>query len=639
MNSVLGMASLLNTTSLTEEQREYCRAIEKSGELLLTVINDILDLSKIKAGKMYLERDPVDLVELISDVINMFKDELEVKNLSLYSLVLSDVPVVLGDQIRIRQILINILNNAIKFTSEGHVTCTLSCENRQEESVTIVFKIEDTGVGMTPEEMEIIFEPFSQVGYAERKIQGTGLGLQISRNLSRMMDGSIHVTSKKDIGSTFSVKLNLPTVSGSESKAFDLLQVMTNRKIWLVTPETLESSFLRQQLYNWRLSVIVLTSVAAMRKEKQRGSDALPDFIIFLPGDQTEETIDSLVSEISNYLKDIPILVVVPHRLKDSRFLHDPDTGPLGVIVERPVSPARLLQTLASGLLNPGQIRVHGQGKKVMTRIRSTENPVGVGREKTILLVDDNEENRRLGIRLIKKCGHIPLTATDGLNAIELYEAQKVHLIFMDCQMPVMNGFEATDRIRQLEQRNGKERTPIIALTAGVLSKDSNQCLRSGMDDFLAKPVNIVQFREMLDAWLPENDEGTEAEKKEEETVLHHSSRLSLTGGGSLTLTPVPSGHLKNSILEVFLGELAKTRQFVSEQNYWNVEKSAYCLSLLAENLSSPVLLQPLKVLENCRASDDVRQRCQQALEAVEAEFSRVADGENESPGRLGRIS
>jgi signal transduction histidine kinase/response regulator RpfG family c-di-GMP phosphodiesterase/CHASE1-domain containing sensor protein len=497
LNGVIGMTGLLLDTALSTEQRRLVDTAKSSGEALLSLINDILDYSKIEAGKMELESTEFDLRTLLDDMAGTLAMRAFEKELDFACSAESDVPSKLrGDPGRLRQILLNLVGNALKFTSRGEVVVRASLEFEETNSVIIRFEIRDTGIGIPSEKFSSLFRSFSQVDASTtRKFGGTGLGLAISRQLSEMMGGWIGVDSKEGEGSVFWFTAKL---GKSELPPSTVVRPWEGIKV-LVADDHKESAaaLVRQLAYLGVVAQEIESGQQAQEVYQQALVDQVPFRIAFVDLLMTVDGVDSVATRIGALaeshgasstvvgMKDIGTAAPV---LGDQQKLHKEILG-------KPVRSSDLVGIL-SGILAPNQ-----ESQESLRPVATV--PGGFDRStKRILVAEDNSVNQMLIRMLLTKLGYASVVVTDGAQAIHALEHDAFDLVLMDCQMPVMNGFEATRMIRAEGSLVRDRRVPVIALTANAMNEDREACLAAGMNDHIGKPISPETLQERLDYWI-----------------------------------------------------------------------------------------------------------------------------------------
>jgi PAS domain S-box-containing protein len=490
LNGILGMTDLLLDTPLTPEQAAYVKATKTSGDGLLSLIEDILDFSKIEAGRLELLRRPFSLAALVEEVVELLAPRAQGKGLHIASDVDERLMApVLGDAARVRQVLLNLAGNAIKFTETGGVGVVVE---PGDEPGQIALEVRDSGIGITPEQQARIFREFEQVdGGTARKYGGTGLGLAISRRIVEGMGGCIEVTSTAGVGSTFRVVLPLPQTEGADPIAPPDL---AGQAVLVVAPHSIEAELLRRRLTRWGAVAEVAEAGHAAALLAERPWDAL-----LVDHAASAETAPSLLGSIG---EEVPRRIVLITPAERIRLPALKVAGFTGYLV-KPVRSASLKARLVADQVSADNLFDHS-GPSVdagdIPLQPGTDEPC---RSLAILVAEDNEINALLTRSLLSKLGHRPTIAASGAAAVKLWgeaqtDATPYDLVLMDVHMPGVDGLEAARQIRTAENGTGAPRTPIIALTANAFVEDRDACLAAGMDGFLVKPLT----RERLAATL-----------------------------------------------------------------------------------------------------------------------------------------
>lgn len=492
MNAIMGIADLLWESELTPEQRRYVRLFKTSGESLLTLINDILDLSKVESGKIELESASFDLRELMSEVGTIMAVRAHAKNLELIINMDREVPVsVKGDSTRLRQVLVNLVGNAVKFTDEGEVEVRVLPGSAED---TLVFSVRDTGIGIPEERQTEVFRTFTQADSSTtRKYGGTGLGLSISRRLVELMGGRLELESTVESGSTFSFSVSLDMAEGSAGEEpVERLQGL--RTLLAENNETalgVESAMLRELGLNVD-TASSMDEVRALVRHRREQGDPFELFVLNCTMDERND--GRLLSEELAAQPNAPGVVLLLYADgSHEEFCRLAVEGLESVL--KPVEPRELRLALLSSLGVGGQHSVDS----------GEESPVcapKTGRPPRILLVDDSDSNRLLIQFYLEKLPYEIHTAENGLQAFELFGEHEYSLVLMDMQMPVMGGLEATRAIRELEQDRGQAPTPIVALTANAFQEDERRSLEAGCTGFLAKPVKKADLIEAVGQYM-----------------------------------------------------------------------------------------------------------------------------------------
>ena len=499
MNGVLGMTGLLLDTSLTAEQREYAETVRSSGSALLGILNEILDLSKIEAGRMELEHIDFSVAAAVEEATELLAERAHSKRLELLSRVDPKIPATLrGDPGRFRQVLINLLGNAIKFTERGEVVTTVEVAQEGPDTVELQVAVRDSGVGITAEARSRLFQPFSQADSSTtRKFGGTGLGLAICRRLVELMGGEIGVDSEPGQGSTFRFTVRLELVPAGAAETAAETAALRGARALIVDDNTTNRVFLREQLRVWGVEADEApdgpTALERLRAAAAAGSVHQVGLLdMQMPG------MDGLA--LARAIKADPDLAGVKLVLLSSwaEAGHSGEGREAGIDARlpKPVRASRLLAQLVALL---GRASTAAPVSPERAAVEPLASPPT--RSARILVAEDNAVNQKLIARVLEKKGHRVDVVGNGREAVEAVTRVGYDLVLMDVQMPEMDGLEATQRIRAAD-RPAVARIPIIALTANAMQGDQERCLSAGMDDYLSKPVKPADLAAALDRWL-----------------------------------------------------------------------------------------------------------------------------------------
>jgi signal transduction histidine kinase/CheY-like chemotaxis protein len=488
MNGVIGMATLLSSTALTGEQDEYVETIKNCGDALLAVINDILDFSKIESGNMELEVQEFDLRDCIEGVLDVFAAKAAKLDLDLVYQIQYDVPTqIVGDSLRLRQVLINLIGNAMKFTTHGEIFVDVKKAASDGEYFDLSFSVRDTGIGIPEDKLDRLFKAFSQVDSSTtRKYGGTGLGLAISDKLVKLMGGTISAESEVGVGSTF--LFNIKTKAGQKAQR-TYVNLTTadlyNKKVLVVDDNLTNRNILEAQLKQWHL----IPLMAGSGKEGLKVLADYPDVDLII-SDMSMPEMDgaAFVSGVKKTHPQLPIILLSSIGNEQSRQV----AHLFNVILTKPIKHSILQKQIINLLKSNGSIV-----KEARTSKTQFDKGFALQYPLDILVADDNAVNQKLTQQILNKMGYKPDVAVNGHDAVNAAANKPYQIIFMDVQMPEMDGIEATQFIRQ----NMEQQPIIIAMTANALSEDREACLKAGMDDYLSKPMKLDEIVAMLEKW------------------------------------------------------------------------------------------------------------------------------------------
>jgi signal transduction histidine kinase/DNA-binding response OmpR family regulator len=511
MNGVIGMTGLLLDTELTEDQRGYAETVRNSGDALLTIINDILDFSKIEAGKLDIDAFPFDLNTLFDDVVEMIAPRAEHQGLDVMVSYPADMPNrFIGDADRIRQVLANLLSNAVKFTHSGHVLLAVECLSRGSASASIRVAITDTGIGIPAGKVSLLFQKFTQADTSTtRRYGGTGLGLAISKSLVELMGGSIGVESKEGEGSKFWFTLDLPleeqtrSTAGGPSTEEIARETLRGRRVLIVDDNEVNRRIIHEQVSGWGMRDGGCASgEQALAAVHQALAERDPfDFVIadyHMPG-MDGSALCTLIQDGPLEPKPVCVMLTSVSQSKEHRSGVD-------VCLMKPVRRTKLMNILAGAWArrtgNAGTREIASIGAS-LTALSSGVSPAPQfgALEARVLVVEDNRVNQKVAMALLAKLGIRADVASNGREALQMVCDLPYDLIFMDCQMPEMNGYETTAAIRQME--GSIRQIPIVALTADAVNGSQERCVQAGMNGFVAKPIRMEDLLAAVKTRLP----------------------------------------------------------------------------------------------------------------------------------------
>jgi PAS domain S-box-containing protein len=566
MNAIIGITELLLGTPLTPKQAEYLRMMLQSAESLMGIINDVLDFSKVESGRVDLEQLPLSLRETLGDAIKSLALKAHAKGLELALDVAPDVPDwVVGDAGRLRQVILNLVGNAIKFTHQGEVVVTVRQTDRQADRASLAVCVSDTGIGIPPDKLERVFEAFEQADASTtRNYGGTGLGLAIVRRLVQLMGGRVWAESTPGEGSRFHFTLTLPLAQPPPAPP-PRRPMLPGTRVLVVDDNATNRRIVAETLDGWELSVALCASAAeAVEQLRQAFRSGRPFDLLISDVNMPQTDGFTLLEQVRRdpTLADIPaILLTSGERPEDAQHCQQ-----LGVAqrLMKPVKQSELLDAIQQAL-----------GLAEAAEAPSDGAPATMPSLK-VLLAEDSLVNQRLMVGLLERLGHTVVLATSGVEAVERALAEPVDLILMDVQMPEMDGLEATRRIRQAEQEQQRQRVPIIAMTAHALKGDRERCLEAGMDEYVAKPVRqwqLIQAMQKALGWKLEAAAPPREVHTGPEGILDWDAALAVCGGDR---------HLLRDIAEAFLEEhprrIEEIRRAIDTQDWELLHRAAHTI-------------------------------------------------------------
>ena len=559
MNGVLGTVGLLLNTSLTTSQRELAGLARASGETLLTIINDILDFSKIEAGKLVIAPTPFDLLQAVEEVADMIAMQpTRKKDVNVIVRYPPDVPrYVIGDVGRIRQILTNLASNAIKFTDKGHVLLSVETDSISDDEVMLRISVEDSGLGIAGSKLESLFDKFTQADTSTtRKHGGTGLGLAISRQLVKLMGGDIAAKSQVGIGSTFWFTLRLP-LQGNHPAEVRPHAELARVRVLIVDDNAVNRLVLQEQLRVWKMRIgSCVSGIEALRALHEASAAGDPYQIAILDYQMPEMGGEMLGQAIKadpllHYIQLVMLSSLgqegdIRERLKKIGF---------AAYLVKPARQSELLETLVS--VWDAHCRHHSidlisdhQPLPKTHEVSITGSPDRPFIGTRVLLVEDNATNQIVGGMMLRNLDcHVDIVA-NGLEAMQMIEKFPYEIVFMDCEMPEMDGYEATAEIRR--RPDSKSRLPIVAVTAQAMQGDQAHCLAAGMDDYISKPVKQEDFARALKWWVPRQNREQKNEPLQHRREIENVNSVDMPNSSSSPASsslPNPSSALSTEVL------------------------------------------------------------------------------------------
>ncbi|MEW4564962.1 response regulator [Bremerella sp. JC770] len=565
MNGIIGMTELLLDTRLTSTQREYLRMVQESGESLLSILNDILDFSKIEAGRLELDSHPFDLRDALGDTLKPLGLRAHSKGLELAYSIASDVPFVLeGDLGRLRQVIVNLIGNAIKFTAQGEVVLNVQCVELTTSECTLQFSIRDTGVGIPEENQQLIFEAFQQADRSTtRRFGGTGLGLAISSKLVELMGGEIRMESKVGRGSTFSftAQFGVSDIAPCDEKAHSLSLVDTS--VLVVDDNATNRRILCDMLSNWGLKPTAASNaqdaLQCLRSAQHRDD---PISIVLTDVHMPEASGFDLAKWVraEQAVAQTPLVM-----LTSAAKLGDGDRrAALGIAAHliKPIKQSELFETIVTVLgVRPSDDAPNTEHEEALPELKGLR----------VLLAEDNIVNQKLATGVLSKLGCDITVASNGARAVETWKSGEFDIVLMDVEMPELDGLQATAEIRRQEEGT-EQHIPIIAMTAHAMVGDRERCLRAGMDDYLSKPVRLREIRQKLAQVLGGGNEAL-PEPVTSSSPIHWKSVLDAADGDR---------DLIGVVIEAFLEELdmllPRIRTSIAEGESETLRQAAHTL-------------------------------------------------------------
>ncbi|MEC4675032.1 MAG: response regulator, partial [Nitrospirota bacterium] len=624
MNGVIGMIELLLDSPLSVEQREFAETVQNSAEGLLTIINDILDFSKIEAGKLDLEIIDFDLRVAVEEVVELLAERAEMKGIELACLIHSDVPHTLkGDPGRIRQILINLVGNAIKFTEQGEVLVRVRKVQDEGDCVRLRFEVTDTGIGIPLEQQTRLFQSFTQADSSTtRKYGGTGLGLAISKQLVKMMGGEIGLESQPGQGTTFSFTVSLQSQATTVDSPDAARANLRGLRVLIVDDNATNRKILEHYIKAWNMvGTSVPDGYAAMKALRHSVEQGQPYDLALLDMQMPEMDGMTLAKTIrENTIFDAVKLVMLTSLGRRGDAEKAKEVGIAAYLTK----PIRQLVLFNSLMMLVGS-EAPSQSPALVTRHTVKE----VQRRTTVklLLAEDNLVNQKVAVRMLERMGLRPDVVSNGKEVLTAWEHGFYDLILMDCQMPEMDGFEATDEIRKREASAGsggslpqRRHIPIIAMTANAMKGDRERCLEAGMDDYLAKPVKPKMLEEVVSRWLPSstsedpNISQGQSSMEQRDHVDHDDEESSLEGcldaqvlEDLQSLGGEDQPDFLSTVIQQFLNDQMQHRSNIEEaiaQGAWlELRKAAHSLKGSSYNVGASHLAECAMELEKVGAS------------------------------------
>lgn len=624
MNGVIGMTGLLLGTDLTPEQREYAETVRSSADSLLRIINDILDYSKIEAKKLDLENIDFDLRVTMDNVSDLVAINAHEKGLEYVAMIRPEVPSLLcGDPGCLRQILINLVGNATKFTEKGEVVVKATLEDENTTHATIRFSVTDTGIGIPRDCVPRLFESFTQVDSSTtRKFGGTGLGLAISKQLAEMMGGQIGVESEKGKGSEFWFTAVFEKQPEGKEERLVVPEDIKGKRILIVDDNATNQYVLRAQLKSWGcLSGEVSSGIQALEVLRSAVDSKDPYEIAIIDTQMPEmdgETLGNKIKQDSDLQNTILVMMTALGQRGDVKRLEQ--IG-FAAYLTKPVKQAQLYDCLAtvSGIQKDAQ---KDRSAAIVTRHSLTEDQK---RRVRILLAEDSVINQKVALSILGKLGYRADAVANGQEAVKALGMIPYDVVLMDCQMPEMNGYQATAEIRDSNSEVFDHKVPVIAMTANAMQGDREKCLQAGMDDYLSKPVKPQELSDMLEKWIVKKG----SFQQEETTVRNIASEKDVFDRNGFLDRLMGDEDLAQTLMAGFLEDIPRQiemlKGYLDADDAAGVENQAHIIKGASANVGGEALRAVAFDIEKTGKASDLG-AAKASMAELEAQFDRLKE-------------
>ncbi len=633
MNAIIGFSELALKTTLSEKQRDYVDTIKQSSHSLLGVINDILDYSKIEAGKLTLEQTDFSLLDVLDNLLDLFSEKAAEKDIELLLSVSHDLPLFLkGDPLRLRQILTNLINNAMKFTHEGEIIIRVNLLETDTQNVSMEFSVSDTGIGISHEQRSRLFESFSQAdGSTTRKYGGTGLGLSICKNLVEIMNGDMWVESKVGKGSTFYFTTKFHTTANKRNLNHLVPKNIAGKNVLIVDDNVPFQKILTETLTAFTLTATAVGSGEEALHTLSRKDIKTPFDLILLDwkmegmnGFETSRKI-----RLNKQLHNIPIIMMTAYD-REELIGKSLEAG-VDALLTKPIKQSLLFDTIMGVF---GETKLHVVDKKPSVSKVNEESIISSIQGSHVLLAEDNPLNRRVAVEILSNCGiHVDI-AKNGKEALSAVFAKDYDAVLMDIQMPEMDGYLASSKIREKENGEQREPVPIIAMTAHAMKGDREKCLAAGMSDYITKPIDTKILFATLAQWImlrvkntPESKEktGRKSTTNKEESFPETLDGIDISEG----LARLGNNkHLFNQLLIEFLPCLteisATIRLAFTNKDTTLLRENIHTIKGMAGNLAIRNVFAAAKNLETTVLQDTDNTLIEKSIRLFETEVDRV---------------
>lgn len=616
MNGVLGYLGLLSSRAFADEREmtEFVRGAKSSAESLLTLINDILDFSKIEAGKLSIESIEFDLRSVVEDTASLLAPKTEQKGLELACLVEFGVPLALkGDPTRLRQVLINLTGNAVKFTEKGEIVIRASLLDENEQSARIRFSVKDTGIGIPADKHHLLFQSFTQVdGSSTRRFGGTGLGLAISKQLVELMGGTIGFQSEPGKGSEFWFEVALSKNLAARPRMVNA--DIRNAALLVVDDNGVNRDILCRMVESFGCRAFSAAgSAEAMRVLQKQLTLGDPIRTAIIDFQMPEEDGEKLAKKIKSHPALEPTFLILLTSVGTRGDAARAKQAGFAAYLHKPVKQSQLLEAITAVL---GRSKQEEEEQPLITRHWLEEAKRGG----SILLAEDNPVNQAVAEAVLSRAGYAVVSVKDGREAVEVLSARDFDLVLMDLQMPEMDGIEATREIRKMT--GPKSKTPIIAMTAHALSGDREKCLKAGMNDYVSKPIEPLELKEVIQRWMarkPSPSANAAPGRKSGAAAPVDWARLEESSGGD--------EEFRRQLTEVFLadceGRLSRLKESLTREDFGPIAREAHSIKGAAANFGATELSGLAGSLEK-KAEEKNGGRCRELADKIIGEFERV---------------
>lgn len=622
MNGVIGMTGLLLESMLSDVQKEYVNTIRLSGEQLLVIINDILDFSKIESEKLELEFQPFDLRECIEDSMDLVSSKAAEKDIELFYNIDDTVPFAIkGDVTRLRQVLTNLLSNALKFTDKGEVEIAVTAEHLDFKDYKINFTVRDTGIGIPRDKMDKLFKPFSQVDSSTtRSFGGTGLGLVISKKIVELMGGEIGFTSKEGSGSTFYFNIQVESVtSDTRVYSFESSPQLVAKKVLIIDQNQPHGLMINNLVKRWRMNSDLITDLKNLKNILNYSSDT-DLFIINASG--LYDDLSSIIDEIrkSSSKKNIGFIILKTHGKEI--LIEESESAPFIRIISKPFRRKHLHQAILNYLDVRSRFSINVPKART---IADSAKPTKI----KILLAEDNNVNQMVAIRMLERIGYRADIVSNGKEAVEALSNVKYDLIFMDILMPEMDGLTACKIIKSELALNPAP--VIIAMTANAMSGDQENYLKAGMDDYISKPVSLDELKNKLEIWsnkiISERIENTPSEiKKEINLKLIDEKKITFLQD----IKTEADLDFFREMLDIYIKEIPKNIGFIRDAIFQNNSDHLrfYVHKLKGSSLTLGIdeVMEGLKILESMALENQISEDSLKVFKKLSEKFDMILE-------------